>query len=224
MSDPYNHFLNPAPMPARPIKMVFELWLAPQVPYLNGARNVLDIKHKSFDYSRVGEIIGSMFYGASCVIAIPNDWIDGITFDRKIEDLEPGIHFSEIFSEYRKFISRRSSNQTGGIIDVRSSAKWQKLKLHSAASPDQVYPPQVLPFCVTFPSQDFAKSWIIFAQDALSNSPVDGLVRSFKGRPAAVRQINNQGILPVWALNELGDIFGVPFEPRARLEFDRGGW
>jgi hypothetical protein len=231
MSDPYNHFLNPAPMPARPIKMVFELWLAPQMPTGNplGAMTFPCIDHQDFDYARIGRLIGDLFSRGRCQILVANDWVDPLSFEIIKNEILANPPYanapisSVAFADFRSAVSRYSNRHVNGIIDVRSSQKWQKL-VSKRPPLDTIFTPQSLLFCVNFAGVDDRTSWLLCAQDSLRNSPLDGLARAFEGRPAASKPSGDQGVLPVWALNELSDIFKVPFEAKARLEFDRGGW
>lgn len=185
-----------------------------------GGYDVPNLNHSVFNYHALGELMGDLFWQAATVqLRLPNDSIDIATFDKRFAEMNASngaINSNNVFSEFGNIVMRNANSHENGIIDIRKSKSWVSKK-SKAAQIDNVYPPQIIPFCVLSDHAEDTNWWFMHALEAINDVPLQwiNLAGAFSGKPPVTKA--NQGVLPTNILSRLNEMFEIEFEPKATL-------
>lgn len=196
-------------MSRKKFQMVCGLWIAPDFSdAMAGREEPPRVNHSVVDFSALHRALSELFpFGPRVQIQVPNDTVDQVAIHvRQIGKRGASIR-CEDFGTALLHCAKRNDQR---IIDV--STAWAPL--HALADRAFAPPPVILPFVVTAADFEDAMIWLAGTRPCLGLPKFDQVETMLY----ADQETKHNGTLPSVFLQQLGTIFGTPFEPISLLD------
>jgi hypothetical protein len=206
-----------------PFRTVWHLWIEPDFsriesgelppPYVNQIR---------FDFTRLQSLLSDYFVHEGVGLRVPNDTIDILTFQGRMDVEGLDIRFQDLAKRLRL----EARKQTGPVIDVG------KIWASRLSAPDRrvVPPPMVLPMVVEtsdYEEMIHLRFNLLMRLGIIKEHPMDAFISAAMGE-GADHLANDQkvqdeadsqtGELPEFLREAFGDMFGVAYHPKVMLD------